>query len=140
LGRIFQIEWPDFKTAVRVELAEEENPKLCAEFWESLPFRTILAASMSAGEMFKVPLPRMLKAPVEGPLHLFPDEPVGTILFLGTLGMLIRWGKVVEPFRMSRLGLVVKDDLPALAGVAVKLTDAYFFTKALNFATFKKGT
>jgi hypothetical protein len=140
LSRIFQIEWPDFKTAVRVELAENENPGLCHEFWNNLPFRTIFAASMSAGEMLKVPLPKMLKTPIEGPLHLFPDEPVGSLLYLGTLGMLLRWGKVVEPFRLARLGLTVKDDLPKLAEVAVKLTDAYFFTKAINFATFKKGT
>jgi hypothetical protein len=125
---------------VRVELAETENPKLCAEFWAALPFRTILAASMSAGEMLKVPLPRMLNAPTEGPLRLFPDEPVGTLLYIGTLGMLLRWGKVVEPFRMARLGMVIKEDLPKLAEVAVKLTDAYFFTKVLNFANFKRGT
>jgi hypothetical protein len=117
LTRTFQIEWTDFKTVVRVELAENENPRLCQEFWDTLPFKTILAASMSAGEMLKVPLPRMLNAPTEGPLHLFPDEPVGTLLYIGTLGMLLRWGKVVEPFRMARLGLVVKDDLPKLTEV-----------------------
>ena len=139
MSRTFTIEWPDFKTAIEVNLAEDENPKLCAEFLNIMPFKTIMAASMSAGEMFKVPLPKMLMSPQEGKQRFFPDEPVGSILYMGTLGMLIRWGKVVEPFQLVRLGLVAPKDLGKLAAVAVKLTDAYFFTKQINFAHFKRG-
>jgi len=139
MTRKFKIEWPDFGVVIPVELLDQENPELCEVFWQCLPFETIFAASMSAGEMFKVPIPFTLPdVPVEK-LVAFAEQPVGTLFSLGWGSLLLKYGIVVEPFRLPVLGRVVEEDLDKLRMVAVKLRDAYFFTKEINLATFKKA-
>jgi hypothetical protein len=137
--RQFEIEWPDFKVTVTADLNEKENPKLCEEFWKAMPFQTIFAASMSAGEMFKVPIPVSLADETGAVLRHFPAEPPGSILSLGFMGsLLVKYGVVAEPFKIPRIGLISSADLVKFQPVAVKLRDAYFFTKVVNMATFRR--
>jgi hypothetical protein len=138
--RKFQITWPDFKVAIKAELADKENPDLCDQFWSGLPFETVFAASMSSGQMFKVPVPFILPDNTGGKPAFFPDEPPGTILSLAYMGsLLVKYGIVVEPFRLPRLARIKAADLSRFSDVAGKLRDAYFFTKVVNFAVFEKA-
>jgi hypothetical protein len=138
MGRIFEIFWPDLKTGVEAELADAENPELCNRFWENLPFETIMAASMSAGEMFKAPVPFPLPMPPPEKFVFVPEQPPGTIVG-GVMGSLIlTYGIVVEPFRYPRLGIIPATQIPRLRDVSGKLRDAYFFTKEIYFATFRR--
>ncbi len=137
MSRKFEIEWPDFETVIQCDLLEDENPELCRIFRDSLPFRTLLAASMSAGEMFKVPVPVTLPDGDPEKRVFFPDQAPGTLLSLGWGSLLLKYGVVAEPFRLPRLARVRDADLPALRNVATKLRDAYFFTKVVNMATFR---
>ena len=138
MSRKFEIEWPDFGVVVPVDLLDDENPDLCEEFWQGLPFQTIFAGSMSAGEMLKIPLPfPMTLAPVEK-LAFFPDQPPGTIVSMGWGGLLLKYGTVVEPFRMARVARVPEEELDKLISVAIKLRDAYFYTKEINIATLRR--
>jgi len=138
MSRMFEMEWPDFGVTAGVNLLDDENPKLCEEFWQALPFRTIFAASMSAGEMFKVPVPIIMSEAPPDKLRFFPDEPPGTI-FVGPAGsLLLKHGTVAEPFRLPIIGRMPESELEKFRGVAVKLTDAYFFTKEINIATLRR--
>jgi len=137
MSRKFEIVWPDFETVIECELLEDENPGLCLAFWRSLPFRTIMAASMSAGEMLKVPIPVALPDDDPNKRVFFPDQAPGTLLSLGWGSLLLKYGIVAEPFRLPRVARVAEKDLSALANVAIKLREAYFFTKVVNKATFR---
>lgn len=138
MPREIEIEWSDFGVAISVELLDEENPEICEAFWQCLPFQTILAASMSAGEMFKIPIPVTLPGAPQEKLVLFPDEPLGSIISLGMGSLLLKYGTVVEPFRVPRLARVPQEELEKLRNVAIKLRDAYFFTKEVNIATLRR--
>jgi hypothetical protein len=131
--------WPDFEAVIKVDLLDQENPGICEEFWQRLPFKTVMASSMSAGEMLKIPLTFSL-SPVTNPekLHYFPDAAPGT-MFSHSLGLLFKVGIVVEPFRIPRLGLLRPEELEKFKPVATKLREAYFFTKEVNIATIRKA-
>ncbi len=138
MSRKFEIEWPDFEVTVTVDLLDEENPELCEVFWQSLPFQTIFAASMSAGEMFKIPIRRALPPAPPEKLRLFPEEPPGTLFLLNVGSLLLKYGTVAEPFMMPRIARVPEEELDKLRNAATKLRDAYFFTKEINIATFRR--
>jgi len=138
MSRKFVIEWTDFGVAIPVDLLDEENPEICEGFWQALPFKTIFAASMSAGEMFKIPIPVTLPFAPPEKLALLPDQPPGTIISLGMGSLLLKYGTVVEPFMVPRIASIPNEDLGSLRDVAIKLRDAYFFTKDINFALFRR--
>ncbi len=141
MSRKFEIEWADLGISVTSELLDEENPEICEAFWQSLPFQTIFAASMSAGEMFKIPIRRALPIAPPEKLRHFPDEPPGTLFSLGMgmgNGLLLKYGMTAEPFMIPMIAMVPDEELEKLRNVAVKLRDAYFFTKEINIATFRK--
>jgi len=138
MSRRFEIEWPDFGAVVPVDLLDDENPELCEEFWQGLPFQTIFASSMSAGEMFKVPIPFVMTPTHGEKLMLFTEEAPGTVFAHGWGGLLLKYGLVAEPFRLPRIGRVPEEELDKLRNVAVKLRDAYFYTKEINIATLRR--
>lgn len=138
MSRKFEVEWPDFKVTIAMELLDEENPEICEAFWQALPFQTIFAASMSAGEMFKIPMRRALPTAPPEKLRLFPEEPPGTLFSLDMGSLLLKYGTVAEPFRIPRIARVPDDELGKLREVAIKLREAYFFTKEINIATLRK--
>jgi hypothetical protein len=138
MSRVLEVEWSDFGVTVCVNLLDEENPKQCDEFWQALPFQTIFAASMSAGEMFKIPIPLILSEASSDKLRFFPDEKPGS-LFMGAAGsLMLKYGMVAEPFRLPVIGRMTKSELEKFKSVAVKLTDAYFFTKEINIASLRR--
>ena len=138
MSRMFEMGWTDFGVTVEVGLLDDENPEQCEEFWQALPFRTIFAASMSAGEMFKVPIPVILSQASPDTLRFFPDEPPGTILVGPAGSLLLKYGTVAEPFRLPIIARIPEYELDKFKGVAVKLTDAYFFTKEINIASLRR--
>ena len=139
MARQFEMYWPDFEATIPAELLDSENPKLCEEFWNGLPFQSIFAASMSAGDMFKIPIAFPL-TPVtdKSKLAFFPEVAPGTILSMGSLGLLLKYGVVAEPFRLPRLAQIPAAQLDSFRAVAMRLKEAYFFTKEVNIMTFRK--
>lgn len=138
MSRKFGIEWPDFGVVIPVDLLDDENPELCEEFWQALPFQTIFAGSMSAGEMLKIPMPfSMTPASLEKRV-LFPEQSPGTIVAHGWSILLLKYGTVAETFRLARIAMVPDEELKKLRNVAIKLRDAYFYTKEINIATLRR--
>ena len=138
MSRKFEIEWSDFNVTVTVDLLDDENPELCEQFWQTLPFQTLFAASMSAGDKLKLPIPRILPVVPPEKLVLLPDEPPGTIISLGMGSLLLKYRIVAEPFRVPRLGRIPQEELDKVRNVAIKLREAYFFTKEINIATVRR--
>ena len=52
--------------------------------------------------------------------------------------LLLKYGTVAEPFNSPIVGRIAEADLDRLRSVAMKLRDAYFFTKAVNVATLRR--
>nr|WP_257714055.1 hypothetical protein [Agrobacterium fabrum]UTN42840.1 hypothetical protein BDDEJBFL_00072 [Agrobacterium fabrum] len=50
MGRLVDIAWPELDIVVVAELADEENPELCEEFWQDLPFKVMQAHPVVSGE------------------------------------------------------------------------------------------
>jgi hypothetical protein len=138
MARQFLMTWPDFKTSVAAELADEQNKSICDAFWNGLPFKTIFAASMSAGEMFKVPLPFPLPSLPPEKCPFFPDLPPGTIVQLPYGGIMIKYGICAEPFRVPVLARILPASMTDFLKISVLLRDAYFFTKVINIATISR--
>ena len=57
-----------------------------------------------------------------------PEQPPGTIVGLGSRPV-VKYGIVVETFRLPRSGRGLDNELVKLRNVALKLLGAYFFTK-----------
>ena len=136
--RIFEIEWPDFNVTVCAELLEEENSEMCEAFWQGLPCTTMFMASMSAGHILKVPISFSLPMPGPEKRALIMEEPPGTIMVFSNNEIIMTYGTVVEPFMMPRLARIPENELTKLNSAAVKLSDAYFFTKEINMATLRR--
>jgi hypothetical protein len=52
--------------------------------------------------------------------------------------LLLKYGMTVEPFRIPRIARVPEEELDKLRNAATRLRDAYFFTKEINIATFRR--
>ncbi len=140
MSRKFEIEWPDFDVTVTVDLRDDENPGLCEEFWQALPFDTVFMHTMSPGELFKVPIPLTLSSAPAEKLVLLPDEPPGSVTSSANgVHLWVKYGTVVEPCRVPRIGWIPEGELEKLRSLAIeKLRDAYFFTKEVNVAKFRR--
>jgi hypothetical protein len=136
MRRKVEIMWPDFNTRVFVELFEEENPEVCNRLLESLPIQTYFIASMSAGEMLKAPIPFVFPPVPEKNLAFVPSESSGMVFGMSN-SLVIKYGIVVEPFRLPRIGKIREEELEKLKSCAIRLRDAFFFTKDLNKAILK---
>lgn len=95
-------------------------------------------ASMSAGEMLKAPIPFTFPPVSEEKLVFVPSEPPGMVFGMPN-SLIIKYGIIVEPFRLPRIGKIQEKDIEKLKSCAVRIRDAYFFTKELNKAIFKRG-
>ena len=137
MSRQFEIEWPDFNVTVTVDLLDDINPELCEELWQVLPFDTVIQDNMSPGDVFLVPIPYTPSFPSPEKLNRLPDEPPGSVTLLG-IYILITYGTVVEPFGVPRIGWIQEEDVKKLRSLAPKLREAYFFTKEVNIAKFRK--
>jgi hypothetical protein len=138
MARQFLMTWPDFKISVAAELMDEKNKNICDVFWAGLPLKTIFAASMSAGEMFKIPLPFPLPTLPPDKCPAFPTLPAGTIVQLPYGGIMLKYGVCAEPFQVPELAKVMPEDMPKLIQASIKLRDAYFFTKVVNICTISR--
>ena len=139
MSRKIEVEWLDFSTTVTVEILDDENPRLCGRLWQALPFESVFMDNMSPGEMLIVPIPLTLYSEPEDKLVFLPDEPPGTVAsFSGLACLFLKYGAVVEPFRVPIIGRILEEELEKLRRVAAKIREAYFFTKEVNIATWRR--
>lgn len=41
MGRLFTIAWPRFEKSVEAEMLQEQDPKLCQDFWDALGLKEV---------------------------------------------------------------------------------------------------
>lgn len=139
MPRRMEIHWPDFDVSVTADLLDNENPKLCDRLWQALPFETLPMHSMAAGKILKVPIPVTLRPTPESKLGFMPDQPPGTLLYLTGMGFFLIYGTpVVEPLTMPRIAMIPETELSKFANIIPELEDAFWFTKKVNKAIFRK--
>ena len=137
MPRRMEIHWPDFDLIITADLLDNENPKLCDRLWQALPFETVCLCSIGQ-QLFKVPLPITLRPTPEAKLDLMPDQPPGTVLSLMGMGLFIVYGNVPEPFTLPRIAMIPEKELGKLISILPKLEDAFYFTKKVNKAIFRR--
>jgi hypothetical protein len=97
-----------------------------------------MAASMSAGEMFKVPVTFPLPGLPKEKCPFFPDLPPGAIVQHSYGMVMIKYGICAEPFRLPEIARILPASMTDFLKISVLLRDAYFFTKVINIATISR--
>jgi len=107
MGRLIDIKWPELDIAVVAELADEDNPEMCEEFWQDLPFKVMQAHPVVSGESLYAWTPTISTAPVRRRERII-DCPVGRLRYSQATGnkFSIQYGKGLEPLAQPVLGMV----------------------------------
>ena len=114
MGRIFTISWPKFEKTVEAELLEEQDPKLCQDFLNALPFKSIQSHAVCAGVQMYCPF-RLVSLPSH-PFHEpMNEQPVGRVnLELDFQYLAINYGPMSEPVPALPIAQVRENYLPEI--------------------------
>lgn len=134
MGRLIDIKWPELDILVVAELADEENPELCEEFWQDLPFKVMQAHPVVSGESLYCWTPTISTAPVRVRQRII-DCPVGRMRYSQATGnkMSIQYGKGLEPLAQPVLGMVLPEYHHLLPVVGKAIWNNLFFGKEQIF-------
>lgn len=112
-NRHLQVTWPEFETAITIELLEDKAPGVCADIWNALPFSTIQGHALITGEMLFATTPVTSRAREN--ITLYTELGIGGC-YLGNSSQNIGivYGRVTEPEGQTKWGQVIPQDIPAL--------------------------
>lgn len=130
MGRLINIRWPELDTFVVAELADEDNPEMCEEFWQDLPFTVMQAHPVVSGESLYAWTPTISTAPVRRRERIV-DCPVGRLRYSQATGnkFSIQYGKGLEPLAQPVLGMVLPEHHGKLPIVGKQIWNNLFFGK-----------
>ncbi len=134
MGRLVNIAWPELDITVVAELADEQNPELCEEFWWHLPFKVLQAHPVVSGESLYAWAPLVSTAPVAHRERI-DHCPVGRLRYSQSTGnkFSIQYGKGREPLAQPVLGQVLPEYLHLLPKVGKEIWENIFWRKELVF-------
>jgi len=138
MGRLIDISWPELDIQVVAELADEENPELCEEFWRDLPFKVLQAHPVVSGESLYAWTPTISTAPVRLKRRII-DCAVGDLRYSQATGnkFSIQYGKGLEPLAQPVLGHVLGEHHHLLPKVGETIWNNLFFVKKQIFVEVK---
>ncbi|CAH1671745.1 MULTISPECIES: DUF3830 family protein [unclassified Chelatococcus] len=138
MGRLVDIAWPELGIVVVAELADEDNPELCEEFWQDLPFKVMQAHPVVSGESLYAWTPTISTAPVRLRRRII-DCAVGDLRYSQATGnkFSIQYGKGLEPLAQPVLGKVLPEYHHLLQGVGKAIWTNLFFAKEQIFVEVK---
>lgn len=130
MGRLIDIKWPELDIAIVAELADEQNPELCEEFWRDLPFKVMQAHPVVSGESLYAWTPTISTAPVHATIKLNDCEP-GDLRYSQKTGnkFSINYGKSTETLAQPFLGRVLPEYRHLLPTVGKAIWNNVFFAK-----------
>lgn len=130
MGRLIDIKWPELDIKVVAELADEQNPEMCEEFWQDLPFKVMQAHPVVSGESLYAWTPTISTAPVRVRQRII-DCPVGRLRYSQATGnkFSIQYGKGLEPLAQPVLGMVLPEYHHLLPIVGKAIWNNLFFVK-----------
>lgn len=138
MGRQIDLSWrgPGVCVDALAELADEQNPELCEDFWGCLPFTVLQDHPVVSGESMYcwVPLVSTAAVHVKEAIH---DAPPGRIRYSQNTGnkIVIQYGKALEPILTPVLGRVLPDSLRKLPEVGKAVWESTFQNKDLIWIT-----
>ncbi|MEO6082282.1 MAG: hypothetical protein ABIQ18_04175 [Umezawaea sp.] len=125
--RQIEIAWESIGARVRIELDEEHNAQLVEPLWAALPYRTLQAHALVAGDcIYHVP-------PAHDLLHAVPDhrvdrkiQPNGTVFCSAVQHLTIKYGELTEPMPTAPIGTVVPEDVDQLPKIGQMVWDSVY--------------
>jgi len=117
MGRLVDISWPELEISVVAELADEQNPELCEEFWQNCPSRSCRRTQWSRASR-STPGRQSSPPPVRHRERII-DCPIGRMRYSQATGnkFSIQYGKGLEPLAQPVLGTVLDEYLDLLPKV-----------------------
>jgi len=104
----FSVEWPEFNVKVTATLLEDKAPKLCKQFWESLPYESHSGHVFVAGESGGIGGPKpFIITHMENPTTRDP----GTFYVYRGLGVSMPYGHITEPTVVNKFAQINAEDL-----------------------------
>lgn len=134
MGRLIDIKWPELDIAVVAELADEQNPEMCEEFWRDLPFKVMQAHPVVSGQSLYAWTPTISTAPVRLRERIV-DCPVGRLRYSQATGnkFSIQYGRGQETLAQPVLGMVLPEYHHVLPIVGKAIWNNLFFAKEQIF-------
>lgn len=124
-------EWPDLGKKAYALLADEDNPELCQDLWDALPFESIMNnAVVTDGSMYCW-APMLSYAPVHKKERI-DLAPVGRIRYSQNTGnkIIIQYQDCNEDIYGAVLGMIQPEDIQTIQEIGKEARTAIFMTKA----------
>ncbi|WP_037347490.1 hypothetical protein [Sciscionella sediminilitoris] len=137
--RQIEIAWEPIGAKVRITLDEQNNADLVEPLWAALPYQTLQAHALVAGDcIYHVP-------PAHELLHAVPDhrvdrkiQPMGTVFCSAVQHLTIKYGELTEPMPTAPIGAVVPEDVDQLPKIGQLVWDAVYGNGAPIFAQVRR--
>lgn len=135
-GRKIRLTWEPIGVTVDAYLATSENPELCADVIDALPFRIVQDHAVVTGESIYAWTPLISTAPIRVRERIC-DAPKGRIRFSQSTGQkfIVQYGPTTEDLAQPVLGEVVPEHADRLDEVGRKVWESTFETKELIWLT-----
>ncbi len=132
MGRKVRLSWAEADVSVVAELADEQNPELCEEFWQSLPFTVSQEHPVVSGESIYAWTPLVSTAPVRYKIKIV-DCPIGALRYSQSTGnkLSVQYGKGLETTVQPYLGQVVAEDCDKLPELGRIVWENLFWKKGI---------
>ncbi|KRR11398.1 hypothetical protein [Bradyrhizobium valentinum] len=131
-GRKIKLTWEGLGVTVNALLAVKENPELCDDIINALPFTILQDHAVIGGKSMYGWAPVVSTAPVHVKERQC-DAPPGRIRFSQGTGnkFIVQYGEATEDIAMPVLGEVPSDDIDRLGAVGLHVLKSTFETKEL---------
>jgi hypothetical protein len=139
MGKLVDITWEPLDISVVAELADEENPELCAEFSSYLPFTVLQDHPVVSGASVYAWTPLVSTAPIRY-VEPIRKAPVGRLRYSQLTGnkFTVQYGQGLEPLSQPVLGHVKPEFIDVLPKVGKAVWESTFWTKELIWVTVKR--
>jgi hypothetical protein len=139
-GFRIQLSWEPLGIKVSAVLANAENPELCEEFKQALPFRALQDHAVVTGQSMYAWAPMISVAPIRV-VERISDAPIGRLRFSQLTGnkLIVQYGETSEDLCVPVLGSVVGEDLDAIREVGRYVWKSTFQSKELIWLSVSAG-
>jgi hypothetical protein len=122
--------WPDLGITARATLADDKNPDLCREVWDSLPLEGLQNHAVVTGGSMYTWVPMLSFAPIQVTQRIDQGRP-GDLRYSKNTGqkIAIQYGECNEDIYSPVLGGIDPEDVPKIQQVGRAAWEALFFTK-----------
>ncbi|MGO4706802.1 hypothetical protein AB4072_13620 [Microvirga sp. 2MCAF38] len=138
-GQRIRLTWQPLGISVEAVLATQENPELCRDLLEALPFSIIQDHAVVTGESMYAWTPIVSTAPIHVRERIC-DAPQGRLRFSQSTGQkfIVQYGPTTEDLAQPVLGEILGEDAKKLPEVGKAVWRSTFETKELIWLTVEK--